>query len=662
IRNAGTQPRRKERECNRNQSRRPSESHNVTAKTCQEHPEWGELLETDWDTCPDFERNGEELSEELLRRTEELFEHTKGLYEAHRKNKEAHMDEPLWESLKQLRSQSFDWARLSREEAALLRWRWQRDTEWIYAAPLERLSSKWWDADSEFEGPDCMWAEGFRSFTRHLAEGCEVRFGCRAVEVKETAEAVEVRCEDEALRGDLCIVSLPLGVLKARGPGAVRFSPALAPRKVEAVEKVGLGLLNKVALRFEAAFWPEDIAGFDRVPPRELTETEGEIEAHEWVFLPRSVGSVAVAYFCCDMARDMTVAQASIWWPARYVGCDTDAAQLAACRENHRYLSAEVETHVANACSLPLPDHSVEKLMTAPPWDRQFAAAGGLEALYPRLLAEFGRVLTPTGRMALLLNSAAFEVLRPLAVHWRLAWRRWRLTRHTEAVLLAAARGGGGELAPGFDAPRSAWSRLRAEERPRLRPFSAARGEKALRRLCKELAIGESVPGSSWLSKRAAIARRPTAISGRSPQKLAPSATRATGALPDLALERHAVGARQGSWGKGPEFPHPPRQSLLVEPTQTVFSKKVGWEVRSRATAPEAIEKWYSSRPWRGVPFATLGATLGRRPEEAELPEPRSFGHLTRTSSAPLNLAEMCRVARVAHTQHRAQQALAIRP
>ena len=33
----------------------------------------------------------------------------------------------------------------------------------------------------------------------------------------------------------------------------------------------------------------QDIAGFDRVPPRELTETEGEIEAHEWVFLPRSV-------------------------------------------------------------------------------------------------------------------------------------------------------------------------------------------------------------------------------------------------------------------------------------------------------------------------------------------------------------------------------------
>ncbi|CAJ1403178.1 unnamed protein product [Effrenium voratum] len=175
------------------------------------------------------------------------------------------------------------------------------------------------------------------------------------------------------------------------------------------------------------------------------------------------------------------LAEASIWWPARYVGCDTDAAQLAACRENHRYLSAEVETHVANACSLPLPDHSVEKLMTAPPWDRQFAAAGGLEALYPRLLAEFGRVLTPTGRMALLLNSAAFEVLRPLAVHWRLAWRRWRLTRHTEAVLLAAARGGGGEvapLAPGFDAPRSAWSRLRAEERPRcLKSSSDAKSE-----------------------------------------------------------------------------------------------------------------------------------------------------------------------------------------
>lgn len=35
---------------------------------------------------------------------------------------------------------------------------------------------------------------------------------------------------------------------------------------------------------------------------------------------------------------------------------------------------------------LPIADSSVDKLMCAPPWDRQFEAAGGLENFYPKML------------------------------------------------------------------------------------------------------------------------------------------------------------------------------------------------------------------------------------------------------------------------------------
>ena len=49
---------------------------------------------------------------------------------------------------------------------------------------------------------------------------------------------------------------------------------------------------------------------------------------------------------------------------------DTDALQLESCRENHRHLRVEVETHLADASfedGLPIPSCSVDKLMTAPP-------------------------------------------------------------------------------------------------------------------------------------------------------------------------------------------------------------------------------------------------------------------------------------------------------
>ena len=44
------------------------------------------------------------------------------------------------------------------------------------------------------------------------------------------------------VEGDLVLVTLPLGVLKAR---AVRFEPELPPWKADAIDRMGYGLLNK---------------------------------------------------------------------------------------------------------------------------------------------------------------------------------------------------------------------------------------------------------------------------------------------------------------------------------------------------------------------------------------------------------------------------------
>lgn len=95
----------------------------------------------------------------------------------------------------------------------------------------------------------------------------------------------------------------------------------------------------------------------------------------------------------------------------------------------------------------------------------------------------------------------------------------------------------------------------------------------------------------------------------------------------------------------------------MVEPMQTVLTKKVNWEVRSRAGATEAIHRWAASVPSRRVPFATLGH---RVTGEFAPPVPNEIrSHLVRAVSAPqLDFGQLLRERRQIHTLQRSQQAL----
>ncbi len=53
---------------------------------------------------------------------------------------------------------------------------------------------------------------------------------------------------------DHVIVTVPLGVLKA---GDIAFDPPMSLSKQRAIERLGMGLLNKHVLRFERVFWPD---------------------------------------------------------------------------------------------------------------------------------------------------------------------------------------------------------------------------------------------------------------------------------------------------------------------------------------------------------------------------------------------------------------------
>jgi polyamine oxidase len=52
---------------------------------------------------------------------------------------------------------------------------------------------------------------------------------------------------------DAAIITVPLGVLKAN---IIKFEPELPECKLSAIADLGVGLENKIALRFDTIFWP----------------------------------------------------------------------------------------------------------------------------------------------------------------------------------------------------------------------------------------------------------------------------------------------------------------------------------------------------------------------------------------------------------------------
>ena len=66
-----------------------------------------------------------------------------------------------------------------------------------------------------------------------------------------------VHTDTGVFNGDQAVVTLPLGVLKA---GGINFSPGLPSEKIGAIERLEMGLLNKLILKFPYIFWPETTA------------------------------------------------------------------------------------------------------------------------------------------------------------------------------------------------------------------------------------------------------------------------------------------------------------------------------------------------------------------------------------------------------------------
>jgi monoamine oxidase len=134
-------------------------------------------------------------------------------------------------------------------------------------SPLEELSV-WEGYDGIWEDPvpsdDRMVVSGYDRVVDHLAVGTDIRINQVVTRITHGENGIAITTETDAFVADRCVCTVPAGVLKA---GFINFQPSLPAEKLAALDRTGVGTLNKVVLRFAERFWTDDAELFDVLDP-----------------------------------------------------------------------------------------------------------------------------------------------------------------------------------------------------------------------------------------------------------------------------------------------------------------------------------------------------------------------------------------------------------
>ncbi|EEC20158.1 amine oxidase, putative, partial [Ixodes scapularis] len=138
--------------------------------------------------------------------------------------------------------------------------------EYACGAHLREVSALQWDQNErfpQFSGQHGLVPDGFLALLQSLVQGLDVRLGQQVthVEYSEDDEKVKVFTHGEGkFTADFVLLTLPLALMQA---GEVTFTPPLPDRKHRALEQLGAGVIEKVALQFPKAFWADRVTEAD---------------------------------------------------------------------------------------------------------------------------------------------------------------------------------------------------------------------------------------------------------------------------------------------------------------------------------------------------------------------------------------------------------------
>lgn len=117
------------------------------------------------------------------------------------------------------------------------------------------LSARYWDIEEVLEGGNHIMLDGYGPLIKHLAEGLEIILDTEVTLIKYDSPKIQIETKKTNYQADFVIVTVPLGILKKN---IITFDPPLSEQKQKSIACLGMGVLNKIFLKFPSIFWPAD--------------------------------------------------------------------------------------------------------------------------------------------------------------------------------------------------------------------------------------------------------------------------------------------------------------------------------------------------------------------------------------------------------------------
>jgi len=130
------------------------------------------------------------------------------------------------------------------------------EVEHEYGADLAAMSKLALSEGDMLRGGDFVFPNGYDQILPHLVAGLDIRLSSWIKSIKHNNKGAKVNWGAASEGFDAVIVTVPLGVLKTSG---LSFSPALPADKQAAIKRLGMGVLDKVYLKFDRVFWDKEV-------------------------------------------------------------------------------------------------------------------------------------------------------------------------------------------------------------------------------------------------------------------------------------------------------------------------------------------------------------------------------------------------------------------
>lgn len=130
--------------------------------------------------------------------------------------------------------------------------------EIMNGASFERTSWKFIREFEDYNGGDQFVVSGYDALPKLLSQDLDIRKNQNVQAIDYGGHGVRVMTQKTTFEADFTVVTVSLGVLQS---GSIEFLPELPWRKNRALGRMGMGQLNKIALRYPKQFWPKDNHG-----------------------------------------------------------------------------------------------------------------------------------------------------------------------------------------------------------------------------------------------------------------------------------------------------------------------------------------------------------------------------------------------------------------